>query len=78
MVGKWSRTHLLWGWEGGSGSHVGVLEANSSQTLERFSAWGEGKSPADLLPHLSAQVPPNLGANILPLPMRLGETLRGL
>lgn len=40
MVGKWSRTHLLWGWEGGSGSHVGVLEANSSQTLERFSAWG--------------------------------------
>lgn len=39
---------------------------------------GEGKSPADLLPHLSAQVPPNLGANILPLPMRLGETLRGL
>ena len=38
----------------------------------------EGQSPADLLVHLSAQLPPNLGANILPLPMRLGETLRVL
>lgn len=37
---------------------------------------GEGQSPVDLLPHLSAQLPQHLEAKILPLLMRLEETLR--
>ena len=66
-----------WGW--GSGSSVGLgwgAGSHQQSDLGTVLSLGEGQSPADLLPHLSAQLPQHLEAKILPLLMRLGETLR--
>lgn len=78
MVGKWSRTRILWGLGGGQRQPRGAAGSHQQPDFGVVLCLVEGQSPADLLPHLSAQLPPNLGANILPLPMRLGETLRVL
>lgn len=43
MMGKWSRTRFLWVLGGGSGSHVGVLEATNSHSLQWSSAWRRGR-----------------------------------
>lgn len=78
MVGKWFRIHLLWRLGGGQRQPCRGAGSHQQPDFGVVLCLGEGQSPADLLPHVSAQVPPNLGANILPLPMRLGETLTGL
>lgn len=78
MMGTWSRTRLPWGLGVGQQQPRGPAGSHQQPDFGVVLCLAEGQSPADLLLHLSAQLPPNLGANILPLLMRLGETLRVL
>lgn len=60
-------------WDCGGGGGAGSHQQSDCGAV--FCS-GEGQGPADLLPHLSAQLPEHLGAKILHWLMKLGETLR--